>query len=370
MSDQISENVVKTTDVGRKFPKESSEVAKGIAILLMLFYHLFSDAQDNHIMEVNFSPLPEDLFLMIAKFGNICVSVFVFLTAYGISAKLYNSKELTLKDAYASSFKRAGKLFFNFFVVFAIVNLLWFKFFDYALLYGAGKQGVLAFIADALSLSHFFGTPTLNMTWWYMSIAYTLVFLVPLFACLCKKTGYPFLAAAFLIPFMFPMQNDISRYFFVMAFGITAAYGNWFEKILNSKIPVALRAVLEIAFLVFSVFARENEFVQTNLLYLADAFFAFGIILFAGDIIAAIPGVKQVFAFLGKHSMNMYFTHTFFYLILFRDFIFRFRYAGVTFLMLLSASLIFSILIELIKKLLVFLSGKILRKQSKPAAQS
>ena len=213
MSDQTKN---KTTNVVRTFPKESSDVAKGVAILLMLFYHLFSNAQDNQIMQVNFSPIPEDLFLMFAKFGNICVSVFVFLTAYGISTKLFATGEFSLKDAYRSSFKRAGKLFLNFFLVFVIVNLLWFKYFDYALLYGAVKQGVLAFLADALSLSHFFGTPTLNMTWWYMSIAYTLVFLVPFLAYLCKKTGYPFLAAAFLIPFLFPMQNDISRYFFVM----------------------------------------------------------------------------------------------------------------------------------------------------------
>ncbi len=360
----------KTTNVVRTFPKESSEIAKGVAILLMLFYHLFSNAQDNQIMQVNFSPLPEDLFLMFAKFGNICVSVFVFLTAFGISTKLFATGEFTLKDAYRSTYKRAGKLFLNFFLVFVIVNLLWFKYFDYALLYGAGKQGVLAFLADALSLSHFFGTPTLNMTWWYMSIAYTLVFLVPFLAYLCKKTGYPFLAAAFLIPFLFPMQNDISRYFFVMAFGITAAYGNWFEKVLNCKIPIVVRAILEIAFLVFSVFARENEFVQTNLLYLADAFFAFGIILFAGDILAIIPGVKQVFAFLGHYSMDMYFTHTFFYLILYRDYIFRFRYAGVTFLLLVIVTLLFSVFIELIKKLLVFLAGKISQKKPEPEGRS
>jgi len=368
MTDQMSTN--KTTNVVRTFPKESSEVAKGVAILCMLFYHLFSNAQDNRIMEVNFSPLPEKFFLMLAKFGNICVSVFVFLTAYGISTGLFAKTELTLKDAYKSSLKRAGKLFLNFLLVFVIVNLLWFRYFDYASLYGPGKQGILAFLADALSLSQFFGTPTLNMTWWYMSVAYTLVFLVPLMAYLCKKTGYPFIAVAFLIPFLFPMQNDISRYFFVMAFGITAAYGNWFEKIINSKIPIGVRAVLEIAFLVFSVFARENEFVHANLLYLADAFFAFGIILFAGDILAFIPGVRHVFSFLGHYSMNMYFTHTFFYLILYRDYIFRFRYAAVTFLLLVAVSLLFSVAIDLIRKLLVFLAGKISRKKQAPEARS
>ena len=359
-----------TTNVRRYFPKESTEIAKGLAILLMLFYHLFSNAYDNVLMKVNYSPLSEDLFLMLAKFGNICVSVFVFLTAYGISVNLFRKENLNLTEAYKGTLKRAGKLYLNFFLVFAVANLLWFRYFDYALLYGGGKQGVLAFLADALSISHFFGTPTLNMTWWYMSVAYTLVFIVPLLTVLCKKTGHPFLGVAFLIPFLFPVENDIARYFFVMALGIYVAYTNLFEIILNSKVPFAIRTIIEICFVAFSVFARENEFVQSNLLYLTDAFFAFGIILLSGDVIAAIPGVRKVFAFLGKHSMNMYFTHTFFYLILYRDYIFRFRYAGITFLLLVAVSLAFSVLLEALKKLIVFLAGKLSRRSKATEGRS
>ena len=359
-----------TTNVRRTFPKESSETAKGVAILLMLFYHLFSNPSDNVLMQVNHAPLPEDLFLLFAKFGNICVSVFVFLTAYGISRGLFQKENLTLKEAYNGTLKRALKLFLNFLIVFVTVNLLWFRYFDYASLYGPGKQGILAFFADATSLSQFFNTPTMNMTWWYMALAYTLVFIVPLLTCFCKKTGSSFLGVAFLLPFLLPMGNDISRYFFVMAFGIFISYTNLIEKILNCKVPFALRIIIEIAFLVFSVFARENEFVQANMLYLADAFFAFGIILFAGDTLAAIPGIKQVFAFLGKHSMNMYFVHTFFYLILYRDLIFRFRYAGITFLLLVLVSLLFSVILEALKKLILFLAGKLKRKKEVPADRS
>jgi hypothetical protein len=341
-----------TTAVKRLFTKESTGIAKGIAILLMLFYHLFSDVQDNAIMQVNFSPIPENLFYLLAKFGNICVAIFVFLTAYGISVNLFSNENLSLKEAYKTSPKRLGKLFFSFVVMFVFVNLIWFRYFDYSLCYGAGKQGVLAFITDGLGLSHLFGTPMLNMTWWYMSIAYTLVFLVPLLAWLCKKTSYPFIGVAFLLPFILPMSNDISRYFFVMALGVVAAYGNWFEKIMNLKFPAALRFLLELGLIVLSVFVRENEFVQSHLLYAFDGLIAFVIILFAADCIGAIPVVRKVFAFLGKHSMNIFFTHTFFYLILYRDFVFRFRYAGITYLIVLACSLVLSLVLELLKTLL------------------
>ncbi|MBQ1488740.1 MAG: acyltransferase family protein, partial [Lachnospiraceae bacterium] len=183
----------RVTDTNRTFPKQSSDMAKGIAILFMLFYHLFSVPTDNAIMQVNYSPLSEDVFLTIAKFGNICVPVFIFLTSYGISRKIFAKDDMTLKEAYNGTWKRAGMLLLRFLFMFAFVNLIWFRCFNYALCYGEGKQGVLAFITDALGLSHFFGTPSLNMTWWYMSVAYTLVFIVPVLAYLCKKTGSPFL---------------------------------------------------------------------------------------------------------------------------------------------------------------------------------
>ena len=363
------EGAAQKKNIYRSFPKYSTDIAKGVAILLMLFYHLFSNSLDNYIMQVNYAPLSQELFLTIAKFGNICVAVFVFLTAYGISVKLFQKNNLTLKSAYDGCLKRAGKLYYHFFIVFAVVNLLWFRYFDYALCYGEGKQGFLAFLTDALSLAHFFSTPTLNMTWWYMSLAYTLVFFVPLLAYFCKKIGYPFLGVAFLLPFFLPLGGDISRYFFVMALGITAAYGNWIERIINCKIPAALRWIIEAVLFVAFIFVRENEFVQTNLLYVADGIIAFEIVLLAGDFLAALPVVRSVFAFLGRHSMNIYFTHTFFYLILYRDYVFHFKYAWATYLILIAVSVIFSLILYGIRELISFLAGKILRKQPKQAAQ-
>lgn len=345
-------------------------MAKGIAILFMLFYHLFSVPGDNALMKVDYSPLPENIFLLIAKFGNICVSVFVFLTAYGISLKLFKKENLTLKDAYEGTFKRTGKLLFNFLFMFLVVNLIWFRYFNYALCYGPGKQGVLSLIVDALGLSHFFGTPTMNMTWWYMSLAYMLIFFVPAFAFLCKKISYPFLGIAFLLPFVFPVENDLARYLFVIAVGIVSAYGNRFEKIMNSKVPAPLRFVVELAVLVLSVFIRENAFVQSYLLYFVDAVIAFNIILFASDFIGFIPGVRKIFALLGRHSMNIFFVHTFFYLILYRKFVFRFQYAAVTFLILLALSLALSLVLEGLKALVLFLWRKITQKRQAPEDRS
>lgn len=364
MSDNKNEKQKNMRFTPGTFPKAGSDIAKGIAILFMLFYHLFSTPSSNLSMSVNYAPLPESVFLLIAKYGNICVSVFVFLTAYGISRKLQLQNADTLKECYKDSLRRGGKLFFHFVFMFLVCNLIWFRYFDYASYYGPGKQGVLSFLTDALGLAQFFNTPTLNLTWWYMALAYTLVFIVPMLFLLCRKIGKAFPAVAFLLPFLLPVGNDLTRYFFVMALGIFCAEENIIETILKSKIPHGVRIPIWILLFAFSVPARENAFVQDHLLYLADAVFAFIIVMIAADIISCIPVVRTVFAFLGRHSMNIFFVHTFFYLILYREYVYYFRYAAVTFLILLGLSLMLSLVIEGLKQPVYLINRKIAKKRN------
>ena len=72
----------------KQFTKEHSFVVKGVAILLLLMYHLFEHEQQVTGLEVNYSPFPLSGFLLVTGFGNICVAVFVFLTAFGIAGCL------------------------------------------------------------------------------------------------------------------------------------------------------------------------------------------------------------------------------------------------------------------------------------------
>lgn len=335
------------------FSKNNTNMAKGLAIILMLFYHLFYEASTLSEMNVFFAPIPENVFLTFAGFGNICVAVFVFLTGLGISKSIYgenNDKEVTLKSCYEKSIERFGKLVLNFFIMYFSVNIIFFRFFNYPSLYGAGKQGILAMLVDALGFSAYLSTPTLNMTWWYMGIAYTLIFLVPLFAYLFKKVGYPILVLGLIIPFTFVLQPDLSRYFCVMVLGVAAAYGGWFEKIINCKLNRVVRCILELVLLVAAVLIRQNFFVHEYLLDIFDGPVAFLIVLIAADLIGAIPVIRTIFSFIGKHSMNMYFVHTFFYLILFRKYVYYFRYWFVTLIILVAVSLAYSVLLELIKK--------------------
>ena len=68
-----------------QFTRTHSNMAKGLAILLLLAYHLFENEELITSMEVNYTPFSLEGFLCFSGFGNICVSMFVFLTAFGIA---------------------------------------------------------------------------------------------------------------------------------------------------------------------------------------------------------------------------------------------------------------------------------------------
>lgn len=343
----------------KQFTKERTLVVKGVAIILLLIYHLFEHEYLVNTMGVNYSPFSLSGFLMFTGFGNICVAVFVLLTAYGISKGLFACGDISVKDAYGQAVKRFFKLMANFTVLYASVNLLWWYKFDYTPLYGDGWQGLLYGITDGVGLSQFFDTPTMNMTWWYMEIAYVLIILVPFLAFLTKKVGYAMMLVAFVAPAVVNFNPDMERYFFIAVFGVCAAYGEWPDKLLNLKCPKVLQWIVGVAAFILCVPIRQNFAVRENYSHLVDAPVALLILFVGGVLLASVPVLNKVLAFIGKHSMNIYLVHTFFYMLLWRPFIYQFEYAGVTLLLLLVTTLAYSVVLELVKGFVLFVAGKV-----------
>lgn len=336
----------------KTFTKSDTNIAKGMAILLLLLYHLFHDARLLEEMKVNYAPIPQEIFLTISCFGNICVAVFVMITAYGISKSILSTPDLTMKEAYQQAGKRFWKLLAGFTLLYFSAILIWFYKFDFPSLYGEGKQGMLLLLCDGMGLATYLDTPNLNETWWYMPLAYALIFLVPLLAFCYKKIGNTLLIAGFFIPMVLTLHSDMQRYFFVAVMGVCAAGGDWFDKILNLKLHAVLKWCIGILDFVLCILIRENAVVKDYFLEYVDAPVAFSIICFTVMLPGTIPGIKQFLGFIGKHSMYIFLVHTFFYLILFRGFIYQFEYAGITYLLLLATSLGYAVVLDYVRMLL------------------
>jgi peptidoglycan/LPS O-acetylase OafA/YrhL len=375
------------------FDRDRTLSVKGVAILLLLFYHLFHEAEALQRLNVNYAPFSEKVFLTLAGFGNLCVGIFVFLTAFGICRKLEarevkgaaaNSpatntplasasgacsnagKNPALRIAMKEACKRAGKLMGNFLILYLSAIVFFCRSLDLAGLYGPGKQGFLYGIADALGLAALFDTPQMNPTWWYMSLAYTLIFLVPLLRAAYKKVGPALIPIVFLVTLLVSMDEGLATYAPTAALGIWAAEERIPFRLSEQKKLSPDAWILPLLLLILMVPLRQNFYVQESFLPVVDAFAALLVVWVAGGLLHRIPVLRQVLQFLGKHSMNMYLIHTFFYLMVWQPYVYQFRYWFVTYLILIGLSLLYSMILEGIKTGGRFLISEMKEKVTKP----
>ena len=163
----------------KKFDLDTSFTLKGIGILMMLFHHLFRNGLSVHAdYSISYFPFPEVNICNLATVFKICVSLFAFVSGYGL---YLNYKSTTLSSA-KWVIKREIKLLSSFW---GIVLLCWgicqvIDGYTMKQYFGDGfYKGIANMVIEFLGCANLFGTPTLNAQWWYMSAGVVFIFLVP-----------------------------------------------------------------------------------------------------------------------------------------------------------------------------------------------
>lgn len=329
------------------FTREHSFITKGILVIMLLIHHVFYPDNisnygihtiiSNYVVENN-----------IILFCRICIAGFAFLTAYGMCQKYKNIGE-NKKEFLRLNMIRLIKLEASVMIVyFAAVLYKQFVMGESisALYIGEGKNifRLLVFMGiDMLGLAEYAGAPQINVTWWYLSLFILLIAILPFIFMVYKKFRYLCLPVLLLMPLSpVPLLREV---FPSVCLGIAFSYENWFEKLGNKKIINKLIGFLVSLILLYLAYV---------LLPFADMLspytLAFIIPYMVYDVISYIPIVSHCLKFLGRHSMNIFLTHTFIYLYFHSDFIYSFRDSWTILLVLLGLSLLVSIVIEGFKK--------------------
>lgn len=329
----------------KAFTKSDTLTAKGVAISLMFFYHLFHEAADVENLGVIFAPFSKEVFLMLSGFGNICVAMFVFLSAYGISAKIREagSGYSETGTAVKSTAKRLISLMLRFVFVYLLINACLWMFFDYGNLYGTGFQGAVCTVTDMLGLAELFGTPTLNLTWWYMPLAYLIILMVPVLYRGAQKIKWLLLPLAMLLPLFLEMNTYYYMYICAAIWGVCAFSGDWNGRIREWKIPVWGKAAAFLLLMALCIPVRQNYLIRENFSYITEGAVALVFCFGSAFLFSKIPVIGLILRFWGKHSMTMYLVHTFVYLTLFRGFTYSFRYGALIWLVLMAVCTAFAV---------------------------
>lgn len=346
-----------------QFTKKDTALVKGVAILMMLFHHCFESSWRYDGYEMNFFPLTESQTVTIASFFKICVALFVFLSGYGITKSL----EKTPQDGYARQIgRRTFSMMSGFWFIF-ILGVISSAIIMPSVLEVYSNEHILnSFIFalyDFLGFAKLFGTPTLNSTWWYMSLALIIIAVMPLLYRLYKKFGWIalFVVIFFVNGFVTKAFNanvvnyDMIRWFFTLALGIVCADKDLLVKIKSFRIvrksktvDYIIKLVVYTAVLFLCVYTRR--FLDWNVSYIRDGFIPLFVVIYCYTILSEIPLLRDILQFFGKHSTNMFMSHTFLRAYFLKDFLYGLKYSMLTFLALTVFSLVLSIIIDLLKK--------------------
>ncbi len=347
------------------FGINQSRALKGIAILMLIFHHTFRIPDYYTSFDFSFFPFAESQINNAAAACKICVSVFAFISGYGLFESFKNK---------ADGVSASGWTAVRFIKTFSTYWLVWVCAATAGQLLGGRTtrilfcdgtcSGVFYSLIDFLGLAKLFRTPTLNGTWWYMTTAAFFILLLPLLYRVRDELPIALLFSVFFLriitgkngPEMYPGSNNTYPYLFVFILGIMFARYGWFEKWAGigrgKKSVLLLKFIAEAAAVLLGCKVFHSVPVESFWEF-HYGIFPLIVILFCIDFVVIIPFLNTFLEFMGRHSMTIFLTHSFLYDYL-RRYIYCWKHFMLVFAAVLAGSLILSFAVDLAKRLLRF----------------
>lgn len=346
------------------FTKNDTLAVKGVAIIAMLFHHCYTSKTDLDAYRIIYAPFVKGTVLRMSLWSKVCVGIFVFLSAYGITISL---KELKKRRGDKREYivfqteRRIWRILSGFWPVYlftAAGSLIFAK--ESFQVYKRGMSGCINILMDILGLADLMGTPHFIGTWWYLSLALVEVLMIPVLYCFYLRYGtLILLGISYFLPAMLGVEiTDFLRWFPAMALGVWFADSNLLFRIREYVIPCAgkgatraLEAVLAPVLLILAYRLRFCAFGK-NHMEIVDSITPLIVILITYIFFCEVPIFTGFLQLLGKHSMNIFLFHNFIRARWFEGFTYSFRFWWLIPFVLVIDCLLVSIAIEKIKEIL------------------
>lgn len=306
--------------------KDDTAIVKGIAIICMLFHHLFGTAERYAIYGFTGLIRDESATIAIAKDCYICVALFALLSGYGMTAKfrkLNESDSVTRKTYSAVSLRSYCGLIkdtvFLLPIMIVITEVLGFSKTPESV-WGEGTlRCIWGAVANMTGLANFFKMAWFVSSWWYLKLAILFIVLFPLFYAIMRKCGSVcFLASGIIaIPYMFQVNMSdtviIWRFLPAFLFGMVMAENCMIEKIEAwggvNRIKKLLSVFILCIILILFIYLKHLFGVP----YITQSVQAAVITILAVLLFRRIPLFSIILRALGNNSKYMWLIHVYIY---------------------------------------------------------
>ena len=337
------------------FTKDDTNRIKGIAILLLIFHHMYRTTDAIGFLAAKAWLLSDADISQIAFCFRVCVYVFVFLSAYGISAGFKGKGVKSIFKYYAY---RLWRFLSPYWFTLILLNLL------YLIVYKHIKySNPLHFLGDVIPVHDMLGRSELMFdgVFWYMNFTLLVILVLPLLHKLTEKAGvFVFLvtlATYGIVPVVLdsPRGGPYYSYIFVVELGILFQQKDILAAVKKrcgdfSKLTktVCLTGLLLFSFL-FPYMAwfviPDNRFGIQPLFHTAGA-----LSLVLCIYLCRMPRFMSWFLeLLGKYSYDIFLTHVLIFRYS-RDMLHIVRYVLPQYIVTVGLCLLIAFLIDLLKK--------------------
>lgn len=333
---------------------EQSKIMKTVAILMMVFLHVFNTLEYKGLFEPLLFIGAKPLVFYISLFGDACVPIFAFVSGYG----LYLNYEKNEGGYRKKNYTRLLNLYINYWVI-----LLLFVAILGGVLRHPGYPGGLAkFLLNATAIVNSY-----NGAWWFFLIYLLLTMSAPWLFAWVKKTPALFIISStgliYLIAFYFRIyradifQNEILKWLHTNA----ALYGCTLFPFVFGSLSAKYKYNSQISAL-WSRLKYPSVCAVLGILGLMVLH-----ALIPNFIIAPLTGILFIFLFnqlrlrapakkglvwMSAHATNIWLIHMFFYMIYFKDFIYSPKYVLPIFLLLIVCCTMSSVILNYVISLL------------------
>lgn len=327
---------LQTSPVNYSLSKTDTGALKGIAILAMLFHHIYT------CPPAGVEPYT-GILLFLGALGKVCVSMFLFCSAYGLSVQYAGTE--TVEDSIKFVVKRLIRFYANYWSIFLIFVPIGVFVFGRTLTdaYGENVNVWAKLCYDLLGIR---GFSSYNITWWFNRLIIVYYLLFPVAYHLSKKV--PFLFFIFSLFVFLRGGSDYRLYWFVFIAGIL-----WHQYQYNitsgiTFVPKMWQGLIDLVALSATIFMRFHVSIVAALRL--DCLITIFMVCIVVIILRLFPRLMQCLAFLGKHSGNIYMIHTFIYYYWFSKYVYMCDLrTGGGILAVLAVCFLLSVLIEYIK---------------------
>ena len=332
---------------------------------MMMWHHLFLKGRFE-TYSIIFTPLTAEQVTRIASYCKLCVSLFAFISGYGLWKSYTSTKYSPQKwclQRYLKTFSGYWFIVILSWLICQPINQRPYK------VYGFEKSifyGIWNMTAEILGISHLvqeYSEQSMLGTWWYMGAALAFIMISPMLFELMGRFGdIPTYAAVVLLPrvfFNFPGTGNFYSFLPVFLSGAIFAKNDLFEKISNwNLLPVtnqtAFSSIVKLMFLVFGCRVTYKWYchIQISIWWdVAYGLFAIPPIMLSVELFHLFPLLREVLGFIGKHSANIFLTHNFIRVVFFTKFIYSRGHFVTIILCLLFISIGISVIVDFLKKI-------------------